>query len=634
MNKMSPSGSLPVFSASSVLDRIEGGDPVIFEGVAIEGDLDISRLDLPLCHSDLAEGKTAKRVVSDIKIRNCQILGQANLSDAIFEGQVDFSGCDFSQEARFKGSVFQKPARFEAAVFYRYATFRDAVFLEEVRFTGAVFSEIVNFGRSVFQQSIFASAKFSPLCTNFKGASFRGETDMTGVAFPGTANFRSAEFMGSVGFWQASFGAEASFENAAFLAYASFSSAEFSGMADFRQSSFEDSSFESANFLGGAVFISVGMAGRADFTHSRFRDASFDTSIFGQELDFTGSYAENARFAGSRFGGPVSFKGMTFLGNVVMDGSSFQSEALFDRAEFQQMLSMQHCRLHGPASFKAAAFSGAAVLAGTKFEGDVSFTSSAFGGRADLSGALFSEDARFLGARFSDSLDMTAAAFKKNLILEKASIKELRMAESTFSSGSLISLKNAEFQRLEIQWSVLQGRLVADGSVYMALVRNFRNLEWFLDADGCYFQYRRDSQGEKPLLRGRRLNWSKLFDMMAWISCGYGVRPAYTIMLSLGLVSFFALLFWASGGIVVEPLDWAGPGTDPSQDPVLDQTWDSQHRLSFLDNLYYSALTFLSRPPGKWYSIGISRYAAVLEGTLGWLLMALFLVTLGRIMIR
>jgi hypothetical protein len=45
-------------------------------------------------------------------------------------------------------------------------------------------------------------------------------------------------------------------------------------------------------------------------------------------------------------------------------------------------------------------------------------------------------------------------------------------------------------------------------------------------------------------------------------------------------------------------------------------------------------MVFTAKTQVKWYPAGIYRYLATLESILGWLLMALFLVTLGRTMIR
>jgi hypothetical protein len=187
-------------------------------------------------------------------------------------------------------------------------------------------------------------------------------------------------------------------------------------------------------------------------------------------------------------------------------------------------------------------------------------------------------------------------------------------------------LHDAEFIHLEARWSNLCHHLIYDGAAYLALTKNFRNLEWFEDADDCYYHYRRMSQSGKSLIvragRGAKINWSKLQDCLAWISCGYGVRPKYTIFLSCFLILLFAFLFWQGNGIVVEPLNGSG------------HSLGSQENLTFLDNLYFSAMVFTAKTQVKWYPIGTYRYLATMESVLGWLLLALFLVTLGRTMIR
>jgi hypothetical protein len=119
-----------------------------------------------------------------------------------------------------------------------------------------------------------------------------------------------------------------------------------------------------------------------------------------------------------------------------------------------------------------------------------------------------------------------------------------------------------------------------------------------------------------------KINWSKLLDGMAWISCGYGIRPRYTVFLSCFLIILFALFFWMGGGIVVEPLNGEHPSIAHKE------------ALNFLDNIYFSAMVFTAKTQVKWYPVGVFRYLATVESILGWLLLALFLVTLGRTMIR
>ena len=45
-------------------------------------------------------------------------------------------------------------------------------------------------------------------------------------------------------------------------------------------------------------------------------------------------------------------------------------------------------------------------------------------------------------------------------------------------------------------------------------------------------------------------------------------------------------------------------------------------------------MVFLSQGPIDFLPVGNNRYHVIVEGIIGWLLLALFLVTLGRVMIR
>ena len=56
--------------------------------------------------------------------------------------------------------------------------------------------------------------------------------------------------------------------------------------------------------------------------------------------------------------------------------------------------------------------------------------------------------------------------------------------------------------------------------------------------------------------------------------------------------------------------------------------------LSLKDALYFSTMVFISMPPHDWQPKEGWKYWVVLEGVLGWLLLALFLVILGNVMIR
>ncbi len=60
----------------------------------------------------------------------------------------------------------------------------------------------------------------------------------------------------------------------------------------------------------------------------------------------------------------------------------------------------------------------------------------------------------------------------------------------------------------------------------------------------------------------------------------------------------------------------------------------SQDALEFLDNLHFSATVFTAKIQVKWFLVGVFRYLATVGSVSGWLLLALFLTTLGRTMNR
>jgi len=69
------------------------------------------------------------------------------------------------------------------------------------------------------------------------------------------------------------------------------------------------------------------------------------------------------------------------------------------------------------------------------------------------------------------------------------------------------------------------------------------------------------------------------------------------------------------------------PGARAEKDAVPE-------RVTFRNALFFSTMIFLSQGPIDFLPVGRHRYYVILEGIIGWLLLALFLVTLERVMIR
>lgn len=159
----------------------------------------------------------------------------------------------------------------------------------------------------------------------------------------------------------------------------------------------------------------------------------------------------------------------------------------FDRASFMAF-----------ANFTAAVFQGDAFFSEAKFNQNAVFDQAQFAGEAHFDSAQFREDALLIGTQFGKTVDFTRTQFQRNLILDGAKIDTMRLSDAVFSAS--ISLRNANFSRIEVRWSSLKNHLIYDGATYLSLAKNFRALEWFEDADDCYYDYRRKSQAGKRFL--------------------------------------------------------------------------------------------------------------------------------------
>jgi len=47
------------------------------------------------------------------------------------------------------------------------------------------------------------------------------------------------------------------------------------------------------------------------------------------------------------------------------------------------------------------------------------------------------------------------------------------------------------YERAYIRWETVNNHLNYQGAAYLTLAKNFKNLDYFEDADACYYQYRR-----------------------------------------------------------------------------------------------------------------------------------------------
>jgi hypothetical protein len=403
---------------------------------------------------------------------------------------------------------------------------------------------------------------------NFDGAIFSEPLDLRGTVFRGDVSFARVRFLGDARFVGTSFHGQADFMDDVFNGLASFTGGHF----------FNDSSFGNVQFNGDAVFAQSRFAKDVDFNYARFfRSGSFLDANF-----------QDVSFFETQFGGQATFRNVLFRGNATFAATRFDSDVVFRAAQFL---------------------------------GGSTFGLSSFGGLADFGNVHFENSAFFGGVKFVDLAYFVNARFDRDMILEEARLYSMQLDNVTFQDNSRINLNSTDFTKFVVHWNVIKNRMVYNGAAYLALVKNYKSLEWFDEADDCYYQYRRIGQSEEPW------GWTKLTDIISWLSCGYGVRVSYTSFWCLFTILLFGVIFWVGKGMnkfEIEGMELPG---DIRQRP--------SKRASFTDALYFSIAMFTtSQAPVNTYPVGFYRHLAMVEGIMGWFFLGLFVVVLSGVLIR
>ena len=420
-------------------------------------------------------------------------------------------------------------------------------------------------------------------------------------------SFDGVTFEKDAVFWGTTFG-NASFDHASFI-----------GQADFANTSLSNASFTAASFDEPAVFDGAFFRNNVSFEDAVFaKDAFFYEANFMANANFNYSdFASYSYFASARFLGDALFSDVDFSGPMDFSAASFAGRTNF----FQSRMSsagFSDAVFFGPVQFGLASFSGLSSFGGAVFAKEANFNLARFSDAAYFSGAEFRGLALFGLTKFQDIASLHSANFSGDLNFKGGSISTMLLEKAKFGKNSRIILNDTDFARFKAHWNEIEKHVVWEPGAYLALINNYHGLGWSADEDDCYYKYRSLNQASK------NWGWSKAIDLLAWLSCGYGVRPGYAVAWSLLTILAFALAFWRGDGIRRS----AKPLNEPAEVDSVPE------HVTLRNALFFSTMVFLSQGPIDFLPVGKNRYYVILEGILGWLLLALFLVTLGRVMIR
>ncbi len=202
------------------------------------------------------------------------------------------------------------------------------------------------------------------------------------------------------------------------------------------------------------------------------------------------------------------------------------------------------------------------------------------------------------------------------------------------------------FSRSHIGDELKRENFVLWRAVYLRLRKNFEDIGDDGGANDCYYHFRANQprfrlesmsadyqHGEAYIIA--RGTWEKTKEWMEYIffglTCGYGVKPLRALIVAVVQIVIFAFVFF--GFSHIEPLKYEIK--EKSEDHDTPHIVRGFGELGILHQLglcfYFSAATFTALLFGEITPRGWFKVVAIIEGVMGFLTLALFLVTLGNV---
>jgi len=308
-------------------------------------------------------------------------------------------------------------------------------------------------------------------------------------------------------------------------------------------------------------------------------------------------------FIDTHFNGYTAFAWMKFENNVYFDGANFLAYTDFGNSLFFKNASFMYSKFKGDFDAERARFYQKIYFNESVFDGYADFLETSFFNYTSFEGCNFHDDIGFQGCIFQHDLNLSRAKFDKYAYFDKAII-----------DGKMNLIDSRVFIFL-INWDVIKGHFVFDGPAYMQLIKNFKELQQFQDADNCYYQYRLEKQSREPY------GINKLIDILAFLTCGYGIKISHTFFSIITIIILFDIYFLSKENVF---------------------RMRGRLKAKHMETALFSTMIMLSLP-ADWYPYGDRKYnkykkkhlyPIILERLIGWSLMLILLGVLTRIMIR
>lgn len=388
--------------------------------------------------------------------------------------------------------------------------------------------------------------------------------------------------------------------------------------------------FSRTTFNSEVKFADVEFLDGADFTSAKFNKKILFYYVTFNELAYFGGWEEtfynkNGKFVGSGF-----TSGSIFRDSAIFFHNIFNCKADFNSTEFHKVTDFSVSQFNEDVSFSG--------VTRTKFEGNAIFEAVTFNKNAYFGGSAFNNDAIFIRARFLQFADFIWTTFNGMANFNECIFDKNPYFLETFFNKS-INLNSARFNLIYIYWYQIKGKLYYDDWVYAKLINIYENMGRYEDADGAYYEFREQKRKHYRNLLKRAFEF-----ILLDLTCGYGVKPFRAIIFLIVILLIFSGFYYNNIIINIKDKNKAKiiwnrfkNSLFISGSAFISGRFEEKYlsRDIFSIKIYYPVIKNKSIKY-NYLEIKSIRYKtiALIERLLGWLILALFLVTLGKVWIR
>jgi hypothetical protein len=304
-------------------------------------------------------------------------------------------------------------------------------------------------------------------------------------------------------------------------------------------------------------------------------------------------------------GDSIDIRSCEIVGSLIKEGTPERPDTI------RSFILIVSTTFHDTVSFNFCYFMKRVVFSFNRFKNLVS-----------LLLTTFVEDASFWGCIFRGDVDLRLTTFCGGAFFYEAEFE------------GLVDLSPREYDYIDITWEQLKDHLVYRRTADYKLMKYFEEQRQLDDADGIYlFMKDQERMQKSPWVRYPEYWFIQL-------TCGYGRKPLNTFILSIVLVTLFAVFFTNSKAIKEIEKE-----SGHRRWRRLYREIPKTRRKRFYYALYFSLHTFIIGVVSDWHAtdeflIGNSkkrgirlfrfRTLSMIEGALGWILVIILIISLER----